>query len=135
MQAGVLPPAPNAANLTRVLAMGANGAGQLGIGTLTAQRQLTSIEYLVGQGAVGVACGGRHSLVLAEQGWVFAFGSNEEGQLGLGATERAPLPGHCAPLEAPIPTIMGVCQASAPSTAACPSRPSPRMLSSSRKER
>ena len=92
MQAGVLPPAPNAANLTRVLAMGANGAGQLGIGTLTAQRQLTSIEYLVGQGAVGVACGGRHSLVLAEQGWVFAFGSNEEGQLGLGATERAPLP-------------------------------------------
>ena len=90
-----LPPprhAASLANASRVFAIGANADGQCGVGSLAPQPELAGVAYLEGQGVAALACGSRHSLAVAEQGWIFAFGSNENGQLGLGTTVKAELP-------------------------------------------
>ena len=47
-------------------------------------RFLTNFLVGVGVPLAGVACGGNHTLVVTVSGAVFAFGSNNHGQLGLG---------------------------------------------------
>lgn len=47
------------------------------------------VGALDAQKIAGVACGQAHSLALSEQGQVFAWGSGESGQLGLGTAEEA----------------------------------------------
>ena len=58
---------------------------QLGLGTSTDMVfSPTLVESLTGVPLAGVACGGNHTLVVTVSGAVFAFGSNNHGQLGLG---------------------------------------------------
>lgn len=77
-----------------LLGWGANHRGQLGLGDQV--RRWTPVE--VGsdgkvRGAIEVACGGRHSLVLLETGVVLAAGANASGQLGVG--DRKDRHQHC----------------------------------------
>ena len=87
-----------------LFACGNNAEGQLGLGhfegkypTCTLQR----VPSLPGDKAIEqIGCGGLHTVALAEDGEVFACGWNDQGQLGLGSTERhssfqalPPLPG------------------------------------------
>jgi alpha-tubulin suppressor-like RCC1 family protein len=76
-----------------VYSFGRNDCGQLGLGDTDDRDEPTEITGLTG-GAVYLSAGGRHSLVLMDDGKVHAFGQNEYGQLGLGDTE-----GHEAPAE------------------------------------
>ncbi|XP_036038711.1 probable E3 ubiquitin-protein ligase HERC6 isoform X2 [Onychomys torridus] len=69
----------------RVFAWGAGSEGQLGIGefkgiNLTPMK----IKALAGIKIIQVSCGHYHSLALSEDGQVFSWGSNSQGQLGLG---------------------------------------------------
>ena len=64
-----------------VFAWGANEWGQLGHRRIT-QNQPSRIELLMGKGIISVACGQAHSLALADNGTIFAWGCNKYGQLG-----------------------------------------------------
>jgi len=71
-----------------VLAWGANQAGQCGIGSFT-NPLLSGVRVedstgLILTGAVAVAVGSQHSLILRNDGRVFSAGTNGYGQLGLG---------------------------------------------------
>eukprot|EP00092_Neocalanus_flemingeri_P033110 GFUD01036005.1.p1 GENE.GFUD01036005.1~~GFUD01036005.1.p1 ORF type:complete len:1046 (+),score=311.60 GFUD01036005.1:157-3294(+) len=64
---------------------GANAKGQLGLGRDTDMVfSPTLVESLASVPLAGVACGGNHTLVVTRSGAVFAWGSNNHGQLGLG---------------------------------------------------
>ena len=63
---------------------GANSKGQLGLGSTSDMVfSPTLVHSLAGVPLAGVACGGNHTLVVTVSGAVFAFGSNNHGQLGL----------------------------------------------------
>lgn len=69
----------------RLFAWGANSNGQLGVGRSDDQATPTEVRELRDAGIVSMAAGGRHSIVAARHGkQVWAFGSNVQGQLGLG---------------------------------------------------
>lgn len=64
---------------------GSNSKGQLGLGRNTDMVfSPTLVESLSSVPLAGVACGGNHTLVVTRSGAVFAWGSNNHGQLGLG---------------------------------------------------
>merc|ERR1719278_1699662 len=66
---------------------GNNSKGQLGLGRNSDMVfSPTLVESLAGVPVAGVACGGNHTLVVTRSGAVFAWGSNNHGQLGLGDT-------------------------------------------------
>jgi len=68
-----------------VMSWGANGSGQLGDGTLSQHTVPAPVPALsVGSGVVAVAAGAAHSLSLAADGSVRAWGANGTGQLGDG---------------------------------------------------
>jgi len=67
-----------------VYAWGANGSGQLGIGSYTTQTLPTQVTSLTG--VTAVATGANHTLALKSNGTVWAFGANNYGQLGDGTT-------------------------------------------------
>ncbi|XP_065335616.1 RCC1 and BTB domain-containing protein 1-like [Cloeon dipterum] len=70
-----------------LFAWGKNERGELGLGTKEYTMVPTKVEGdLEGKRVVQVACGKSHTLVLTSDGEVFAFGSNDYGQLGLGNT-------------------------------------------------
>lgn len=73
----------------QVFAWGANGSGQLGDNSMTN----SPVPVAVNTGGafsyrtvVAIAGGGSHALALASDGQVFAWGSNNSGQLGNGTT-------------------------------------------------
>ncbi|CAO2603980.1 E3 ISG15--protein ligase Herc6 [Lemmus lemmus] len=71
----------------RVFAWGAGSEGQLGIGECKEINLMpTKIKALDGIRIIQVSCGHYHSLALSEDGQVFSWGSNSQGQLGLGRT-------------------------------------------------
>ncbi|RLG04369.1 MAG: hypothetical protein DRN68_09895, partial [Thaumarchaeota archaeon] len=74
-----------------VYAFGGNDSGQLGLGD---EKRRTVPTKIVGlpEPAKAIACGSYHSLVLLENGEVYAFGSNSYGQLGLGDKEDRAVP-------------------------------------------
>jgi alpha-tubulin suppressor-like RCC1 family protein len=66
---------------------GANTSGQLGLaGGDRDQPQELPLPLAVDYGIAAVAAGGSHSIVLASDGTVWAFGDNSRGQLGDGGT-------------------------------------------------
>ncbi|MBW7928438.1 MAG: hypothetical protein H3C58_10225 [Fimbriimonadaceae bacterium] len=70
-----------------VWAWGSNEYGQLGDGTTTGSS--TPVWTMVGlPGVAAIAAGSHHSLALRSDGSVWAWGSNEYGQLGDGTTTR-----------------------------------------------
>ncbi|XP_028751081.1 probable E3 ubiquitin-protein ligase HERC6 isoform X4 [Peromyscus leucopus] len=69
----------------RVFAWGAGSEGQLGIGEFKKINLTpTKIKALTGIKIIQVSCGHYHSLALSEDGQVFSWGKNSQGQLGLG---------------------------------------------------
>jgi len=47
---------------------------------------------LIGKKVVDIACGSHHTLVLTEDGEVYAWGQNNCGQIGSGSTTNQPTP-------------------------------------------
>ncbi|MEO7803836.1 MAG: hypothetical protein ABIS18_05285, partial [Actinomycetota bacterium] len=101
---GVLQFSPSSASpaIQTIRAFGDNAAGQLGDGTLTSSSSPVSVRSaaVLLESAVQVAAGGAHSLVLTENGEVWAWGSNDHGQLGV---SPASLPRSTAPVQVQIP--------------------------------
>jgi len=72
---------------------GSNSKGQLGLGkSINSAFTPTLVDTLPGVPLASVVCGGNHTLVCTVSGAVFAFGSNNHGQLGLGDNEDRDLP-------------------------------------------
>ena len=66
---------------------GNNSKGQLGLGRSSDMvYSPTLVESLAGIPLAGLTCGGNHTVVVSRSGAVFAWGSNNHGQLGLGDT-------------------------------------------------
>jgi len=80
------------------LVWGDNASGQLGDGTTTNRH--TPVDLLLSAGAqvTAVSAGADHSLALASDGRVLAWGGNSDGQLGDGTTS-----GGTAPVEVDLP--------------------------------
>jgi alpha-tubulin suppressor-like RCC1 family protein len=76
-----------------VFSMGMDSEGRTGLGlsASTATLVATPIDTsnLAGKTITKVAAGNRHSLLLADDGTVFSFGSNDHGQTGLGFASLA----------------------------------------------
>jgi alpha-tubulin suppressor-like RCC1 family protein len=69
-----------------VSAFGSNANGQLGFGN-TAMQSTTPVDVVGISGTVvGIAAGGSHSLAWTSDGKLYAWGANNNGQLGLGDT-------------------------------------------------
>jgi hypothetical protein len=96
-----------------VMAWGANGAGQLGNGTIASSSKPVSVPGI--SDVVAVDAGSRHSLALLANGTVMTWGDNEFGQLGVGGTsgpdtcESEP----CSRVPVPVPGLSGVVAISA----------------------
>lgn len=69
----------------RMFSWGANANGQLGLGRLSDQATPQLVKELQGFGVAALACGARHSLAVTHDGSkIWAWGSNVQGQLGIG---------------------------------------------------
>jgi len=80
-----------------IYAWGYNGYGQLGVGDTTDRATATRVAGPVDAsqpltGVVAVAAGTHHSLALTADGLVYAWGRNDEGELGTGDTTRHATP-------------------------------------------
>jgi alpha-tubulin suppressor-like RCC1 family protein len=71
-------------NDSRVYAAGNNNYGQLGLGNNNKYAVFTEVSDLKDKNITAVATGRLHSLVLSNDGRVYATGNNDYGQLGLG---------------------------------------------------
>lgn len=69
-----------------VYGWGRNDMGQIGNITSEINPNPILIDFFKGKGADKISCGDIHSLVGLKTGEVYAFGSNERGQLGDGST-------------------------------------------------
>jgi len=67
---------------TTVQCWGANGTGQLGIGTAGWRDTPTTVISLVG--AVSVSTGGRHTCAVTNKNELYCWGANDRGQIGIG---------------------------------------------------
>ncbi|WP_018218827.1 RCC1 domain-containing protein [Salinispora vitiensis] len=74
------------------LAWGSNSRGQLGDGTTTGRLVPVTVALSVGTEATAVAAGRTHSAVLTSEGTALAWGGNQRGQLGNGATSDSSEP-------------------------------------------
>ncbi len=74
-----------------VWAWGSNSNGQVGDGTTVNKNAGTPVHDLSST-AIDIAAGGYHSLALLEDGTVWAWGANGNGQLGDGTTTASSLP-------------------------------------------
>lgn len=83
----------------QVWAWGINETGQLGDGTRTDRLTPVAVSMPTGVSFTSIAVGIRHSLALATDGQVWAWGFNNEGQLGDGTTTL-----RLTPVEASMPT-------------------------------
>ncbi|CAH3029533.1 unnamed protein product [Porites evermanni] len=86
-----------------VFAWGDNTKGQLGLGSsdTTSHKHPRIVKHLQTNGLMvtQVACGARHSLALTTGGYLFAWGDNRNGQLGIGNSSPVHnLPEHVSSL-------------------------------------
>lgn len=73
-----------------VYAWGANSCGQLGLGDTAHRRSPCIVSALWALPVLQLAAGDAHSVALTSNGFLFSWGDNEQGQLGLPAdAERA----------------------------------------------
>jgi alpha-tubulin suppressor-like RCC1 family protein len=78
-----------------LVAWGYNGNGQLGNGSTTnsnAPVVVNTAGVLLGKTVVAVAAGSGHSLALCSDGTLAAWGSNGNGQMGIGSTTSSNVP-------------------------------------------
>ncbi|EQC37076.1 hypothetical protein SDRG_05303 [Saprolegnia diclina VS20] len=79
-----------------VYGFGRNDYGQLGIGEAANAQQRIAVPTLVpeleGKDIVRIACGCYHTLAVADNGMLYAFGRNNHGQLGTGDTNERVVP-------------------------------------------
>ena len=80
-----------------ILAWGSNGNGQLGIGDDQYQDQSSPAPVdrsgvLAGKRIIAISAGAGHSLALSDDGIVYAWGANFNGQLGNGGTIQSGTP-------------------------------------------
>lgn len=72
-----------------LVGFGQNNVGQIGYSELTQQHFPRVIRELRHVDIASVSCGSSHTMVLARTGELFAFGSNESGQLGIPLASKA----------------------------------------------
>jgi alpha-tubulin suppressor-like RCC1 family protein len=87
----------------RVYSSGANQYGQLGHGDQFERHELTPIRSLDDERICMAACGNHHTLALALDGRVFAWGRADKGQLGLYETMQVPGALQSHPMEVAFP--------------------------------
>ncbi|XP_029158683.1 X-linked retinitis pigmentosa GTPase regulator-like [Nylanderia fulva] len=79
-----------------VYVCGESESGKLGI-DVNFSTQVAPKQIQLPTPALHIACGGHHTLVLAENGNIYCFGSNSSGQLGMGTNvNEIHLPKHLA---------------------------------------
>ncbi|MCL2818317.1 MAG: hypothetical protein FWD41_01095, partial [Actinomycetia bacterium] len=71
---------------------GYNGYGQLGMGDLVDRHTPTQVAALADTQVTAIAAGASHSLALAADGSLWAYGYNNSGQLGVGSHATQSLP-------------------------------------------
>ena len=77
---------------SKVWACGSNNNGQLGIGTTIDSNYLVPVIGMSSTGAIGIAAGYDHAVVMKTDGTVWAWGNNSNGQLGNGTTTLSATP-------------------------------------------
>lgn len=93
-----------------VWSWGANYNGQLGTETYTRTGVVVTTPVRVMAGAIGIAAGFNHSLVVKADGSLWTFGANSDGQLG-GAADAMDVDVNVQPV--PTKVMDGVAQAAA----------------------
>ena len=68
----------------RLFTFGSNEYGQLGLGHYNNVLRPSCVKCIKPDRVSAVACGKAHTIIATESGRLFAFGSNNEGQLGIG---------------------------------------------------
>ena len=68
----------------RLFSFGSNEFGQLGLGHNTNVLKPSCVKSLKPDRVLRVACGKAHTVVAMESGKMYGFGSNSDGQLGIG---------------------------------------------------
>lgn len=71
--------------MVQVYAWGGNEAGQLGLGDVHNRRAPSIVDGLWAMPVHQLAAGDQHSAALTASGFLFTWGSNDKGQLGLPA--------------------------------------------------
>ncbi len=67
----------------QVFAFGCNSSGQLGLGDFQDRRAPCEVSGLWALPVVALSAGDEHSTALTANGFLFAWGANDRGQLGL----------------------------------------------------
>lgn len=80
------------ANDGTLYAWGLNHHGQLGLGTTGGQRTLPEVVNFAFNGNIVDLATDSHVLVLTDQGYVYSWGLNSNGQLGVGGTDDSNIP-------------------------------------------
>ncbi|XP_028401889.1 RCC1 and BTB domain-containing protein 1-like [Dendronephthya gigantea] len=75
---------------------GYNGNGQLGLGCNTNQPNPCRVTGLIGTFVTKIVCGYAHSLALSDTGNIYAWGANQNGQLGTGSKANLVTPSRIA---------------------------------------
>lgn len=75
-----------------VLAWGANLYGQLGYATGTAYKSNLAQPVAALSGIAGISAGVEHSVALGADGWIWSWGRNNFGQLGLATPAQSTVP-------------------------------------------
>lgn len=79
-------------NNDAVLAWGDNESGQLGLGYIDSSIHYIPEQVIVLDNIIAIASGHRHSIALWDDGTVWTWGENENGQLGNGGTADSHTP-------------------------------------------
>jgi len=101
----------------RVFVFGNNDYGQLGLGHRNVTVKPSCVKSLKPEKATHVACGRAHTLLSTSSGKIFSWGSNSDGQLGVGDTADRLAPTRVMGIEDDIVQLSAGCVSSAALTA------------------